>query len=325
MSFPWQGRGTRVTDADFSRAAERLRCDPATIKAVWQVESAGRPFRRDGTLERRYEPHHMPGSGVTNWRQSLRMSSADRERAFMDAYRRDPEAALRATSWGGPQIMGFNAPSSGYPSADAMVRAMADSEAAQLAAFVALAEAWGMATHFAARDWRAIARRWNGSGQVDEYARRMESAYRQITGRGSAVVLRAGSRDRAAVRKLQRLLGIADDGAFGPQTDQAVREFQEGRGLVADGVVGAKTWAALERVNAASMMPLGFSAPMQPDRVDHASTITGYAGAATAVGGTLVTLGDVIPDDAMTILMGGAVAAGLISLCAFLFARLRRG
>lgn len=325
MSYPWQGRAIRVTDADFARAAEELGCEPAVIKAVWQVESAGRPFRRDRTLERRYEPHHMPGSGVTNWRVSLRMSFSDREAAFMQAYRRNPEAALKATSAGGPQIMGFNHREAGYHSADAMFRAMADSEAEQLEAFVTLATAWGMRTYFVAKDWRSIARRWNGSGQVDEYARRMEAAYRSITGRGTPVVLRAGSSDRAAVRKLQQLLGIADDGIFGKNTDIAVRDFQQANGLAADGVVGAKTWEALERRIASSpAAPVGFMPPQKPDQVDYASTITGYAGAATAVGGAVATLGDTIPDEAMTILMGGAVAAGVISLCAFLFVKIRR-
>ena len=52
--------------------------------------------------------------------------------------------------------------------------------------------------------------------------------------------LREGDRG-AAVRRLQRRLGITADGAFGPQTERAVRRFQRRNGLVADGIVGPIT------------------------------------------------------------------------------------
>jgi peptidoglycan hydrolase-like protein with peptidoglycan-binding domain len=47
------------------------------------------------------------------------------------------------------------------------------------------------------------------------------------------------------VAPVQRALGVAVDGLYGPQTRAAVRAFQAKNGLVADGIVGAKTRAAL--------------------------------------------------------------------------------
>jgi hypothetical protein len=57
---------------------------------------------------------------------------------------------------------------------------------------------------------------------------------------GARVQTRGGS-----VRLLQRRLGIAADGVYGPATARAVKRFQRRHGLPADGIVGPATWSAL--------------------------------------------------------------------------------
>lgn len=317
MTTPWKGARRPMSSDAFARAAKKLGTDEATIRAVWEVESSGRGFRKDGTVERRYEPHHFPGTGLT-WRDSLKLSTAKREAAFAAAYAQNPEKAMRATSWGAPQIMGFNHKAAGYTSAAAMVHDMAAREDAHLEAFVAFVESKKLTTHLVARDWKAFALGYNGSGQVDTYARKMESAYRRISGgKASSVVVKLGSKDHAAVVELQRALGVKDDGSFGPATQQAVREFQQANGLHVDGIVGARTWEVLRAKRDA--VP-----PAQEATTDHAAKITGYAGAATAVAGAVATVGGALPDNAMTILSGGAVVAGLMALGAFLVVKVRR-
>lgn len=46
------------------------------------------------------------------------------------------------------------------------------------------------------------------------------------------------------VAALQRAIGVADDGIFGPNTEKALKAFQTAHGLVADGIAGPKTFAA---------------------------------------------------------------------------------
>ncbi len=50
---------------------------------------------------------------------------------------------------------------------------------------------------------------------------------------------------RADVRALQRKVGVAADGVFGPATQRAVKRWQRRHGLVADGIVGPQTRSAM--------------------------------------------------------------------------------
>lgn len=311
--YPWQHSANppRATDADFAAAARQLGCSVAEIKAVWRVEAAGRPFRRDGSVERRFEPHHFPRdkwgliwfsvrAGEAPWRASLRLSNdAMAERA----YATDPDAMLHATSFGGPQIMGFNAEQAGHITARDMVEAMARGERAHLMAFTTLINNWGLASAIRAHDWERFARRYNGPGQVARYATlleraygvtstqkhavALEKAYRTETGHKSKVVLRIGA-EGAAVRTLQAALGIKVDGVFGRQTYSAVREFQRANGLIADGVVGARTWGALEqktdKVAKVPVQPATETPPSAPGMAA-AAAIPALATAAATGGG----------------------------------------
>lgn len=49
------------------------------------------------------------------------------------------------------------------------------------------------------------------------------------------------------VRAVQRIVGVAVDGRFGPRTRRAVQARQGAAGLVPDGIVGALTWGALDQ------------------------------------------------------------------------------
>ena len=83
---------------------------------------------------------------------------------------------------------------------------------------------------------------------LNEEINRMKSLFTEERMFGNLVtesVIKVGSKGDG-VKSLQRLLGIKDDGIFGPQTKNALIAFQKKNGLKGDGVVGPKTFAALE-------------------------------------------------------------------------------
>ena len=240
-SFPWVGEARPMKPQAFVEAADRLGCDVAAVKAVWDVEAAGSGFFKDGTLKRRFEPHWLPGSSLT-WRDSLKLSTSVRERQFLEAYADNPDAALRATSFGAPQIMGFNCRAAGFFDAEGMVLAMSEDEGAHLSAFLTLVESWGLAETLKSKNWLKFARKYNGNGQPGVYAARLKSAYARHDERFPT--LKRGSTG-VSVQLLQRKLGVSADGQFGPATEAALKSFQLKNGLASDGVAGPKTWSIL--------------------------------------------------------------------------------
>jgi peptidoglycan hydrolase-like protein with peptidoglycan-binding domain len=56
---------------------------------------------------------------------------------------------------------------------------------------------------------------------------------------------RFGIEDSDAIKKLQELLSLDQDGQYGPKTLASVKEFQSINGLTPDGIVGPATWNIL--------------------------------------------------------------------------------
>lgn len=51
-----------------------------------------------------------------------------------------------------------------------------------------------------------------------------------------------GATNKAAIRMLQRLLGVRDDGVFGAGTEAALKAAQAKHGIKADGICGQESW-----------------------------------------------------------------------------------
>jgi len=78
------------------------------------------------------------------------------------------------------------------------------------------------------------------------------------------------------VEMLQQALGVAVDGIYGPETEEAVRSFQSERGLTVDGIVGPATIAALRSSGRAA------SSGVRRDAVDITSSEEGSSGNAVS-------------------------------------------
>jgi hypothetical protein len=182
---------------------------PAAALAVWNVESGDFPFHRGRPVLRlechklweewhhkdpaRFDAHFQFGghAGVTglawtnhrfkarggDWR-NLHGTQAQEYEAFVLARRlAGSEAACRASSFGGPQVMGFNHGKLGYPDAVSLYRAFGRSLRAQVLGFFDFCQSEKLFPALKARDWHAFARVYNGPSRTDSYAEKINDAF----------------------------------------------------------------------------------------------------------------------------------------------------
>jgi hypothetical protein len=185
-----------LTNADYERAAAAIGCDIRVIRAAASVESSGSGFlpapdtrptilfeaakfcsHTGGRFAGRRDRHGVLLSSPT-WNASLYGATGEHQwERHADAAALDPVAADLSCSWGTFQIMGENFGMCGHPSVEDFASAMRSGAGAQLEAYVAFIKSDGLVSAMIHRDWTTIARKYNGPGQVNEYAEKMAAAY----------------------------------------------------------------------------------------------------------------------------------------------------
>lgn len=212
-----RGPGTVLTDADRKAAAAIVGVTLQKIAAVEAVESRGRGFRPDDAapgLARPiilFEPHVFsratarkfddawPEISYPTWGTLPYPSSqSSRWAQLTQAARLDETAALKATSWGLFQIIGYNFKPAGYLTVQAFARAMATTEGEQLAAFARFLHASPpMQKALQLSDWAGYARLYNGPGYAQHgYDQKLKAAYQAAIAQQSAM-------DRAAAQAVR--------------------------------------------------------------------------------------------------------------------------
>lgn len=186
-----------LTELDFARAARALSVDIPTVRAVAEVEAAGRGFLPDGRPSILYEAHvfgrltnHRHGDrdrlgralSARAWDRSLYGPAGawQHDGRLLPAADLDWEAAHRAASWGAFQILGTNHVMVGYATIHGFVSAMQSGASAHLDTFVTFVKANRLDGPLQRREWAVFARGYNGSGfAANQYDIKLAAAYRK--------------------------------------------------------------------------------------------------------------------------------------------------
>lgn len=182
-----------LTEADFQRAAATLGVDVASIKAVTEVEAPRGGFYADGSPTILFERHIFSREtggrydrthpAISNRSPGGYGASSAQHGRLTQAVALDRTAALRSASWGKFQIMGFNHTAAGFPTVQAFVNAMYQSEGAQLDAFVNFIRSNpGMHNALRQKNWATFARLYNGPNYaINDYDTKLAAAYKRFS------------------------------------------------------------------------------------------------------------------------------------------------
>lgn len=181
-----------LTDSDFLKLADEFDVHPAAAASVIKVESSGKGFLDDGRPKILFEAHWFgyysgdrfnstyPTLSCSSWeqaRQHYKGGAAEYER-FNQACKLDRDAAIKASSWGLGQIMGFNFEPAGFKDLNSFFEAMHQSEYAQAKAMFDFIKSQGLRDELQRQDWAGFARGYNGEGyKVNRYDVKLAEEY----------------------------------------------------------------------------------------------------------------------------------------------------
>jgi hypothetical protein len=182
------------SDQDFIDIAKALECEVAAVKAVQFVESGKLPYDKKGRPTilferhlfsqftfRRYDAHFPaisnPAPGGYSWPE------LDQYVRLQHAYALDPIPALRATSWGGFQILGDNFHEAGCDSVGAFIRAVCGSIQQQKDTFVHFVKSnHARLVALQKKDWAQFALHYNGKHfKINHYDTQLAKAYARFS------------------------------------------------------------------------------------------------------------------------------------------------
>lgn len=181
--------------------------DPRVAQAILQIESGGQSFGPTGEPLIRFEAHIFKSQLQNDalWSQYFQVDAdvpwtnqqwragansawqpihtgkqADEYAAFQQALLINPDAAYNSISMGAGQIMGFNHARVGFPTAQAMYEAFKSAPVQTIAFINYFLSDPALVQAMQNKDWRTIAKLYNGSGAVDSYSKSLQQAYEAI-------------------------------------------------------------------------------------------------------------------------------------------------
>ncbi|MET3577676.1 hypothetical protein ABID19_000691 [Mesorhizobium robiniae] len=190
MHTTFKGAARRLDDLDLPRLGARIGVGEDEIHAFLDVETSGHGFDAQGRPIILFEPHvffrNLSGAaraqavaaGLAYPRWGEKPYPRDSYPRLKAACAIDQTAALRSASWGLGQVLGENFKAAGFLTVQAMVEAMMEDEALQLAAAVNFIAANRLDDKLRDHDWTGFAKGYNGSGyKKNAYDTKLANAF----------------------------------------------------------------------------------------------------------------------------------------------------
>jgi hypothetical protein len=249
------GAAEPLTRKGFLAVVNDLGVKVPELMAVLAVESKSCGFladRRPKILFERHWFHKFTGGrfsaqhpDISNPQPGGYAGDAQEYPRLEKALKLDRAAALRSTSWGAGQIMGFNHEAAGAADVDSLVASMQASEDAQLVSVANFLKTNRLVRYLKSHDWASLARAYNGSAYAkNKYDVRLAGAYQQYA---------AGALPDLPIRTAQlylTYLGYAPgsiDGLHGKRSRSAVAAFRESCAMPAGDRVDKALLESLEQ------------------------------------------------------------------------------
>ncbi|RWH73881.1 MAG: N-acetylmuramidase family protein [Mesorhizobium sp.] len=192
MDMTFKGAARRLDDLDLPKLGARIGVGEDEIHAFLDVETSGHGFDAHGRPIILFEPHvffrNLSGAkraqavaaGLAYARWGEKPYPRDSYPRLKAACAIDETAALRSASWGLGQVLGENFKAAGFLTVQAMVEAMMEDEALQLAAAVNFIAANRLDGKLRKHDWAGFAKGYNGASfGKNAYDIRLAEAFRK--------------------------------------------------------------------------------------------------------------------------------------------------
>lgn len=198
-----------ITEQEFQDAANIIGCEVACIKAVYEVEAAGRGYLPNGRVKILFEGHRFWKQLVKAGADPVKFISANKQYQNILYKKWDkkqykggekewdrvsqaiqackdlnlsPELALQSASYGSFQIMGENAQLCGYATAHEMLAAYNNGgEQEQLDSFCRFLKSTKLDDELRDKKWAAFAQGYNGTAfRENKYDVKLSQAYNKF-------------------------------------------------------------------------------------------------------------------------------------------------
>lgn len=160
---------SKITNDQIKNLATEGGLEYAALKAFIEVESGGRGFDdATGKLIIQFEPSwfkkQAPFAPSGQWSLNKVETQSKEWPAFNDAFAKDADAAMKSTSIGLPQIMGFHYKRLGYATVGEMWNDFKKGEFEQVSALVRFIRSDNaLFAALKAKDWHRVASIYNGA------------------------------------------------------------------------------------------------------------------------------------------------------------------